>query len=95
MARYTRSSASTTVSSTALKLLPANPGRIAMIFQETGGTNPVRFASDDDNLAATLGILVGSGQSFVLDGDACWTGDVWAVCTAAGDATVTVTEVVG
>ena len=87
-----RHSASTTVSTTRLQLLPANPARTTLIVQETGGTNDIRFSDEYDNLASTVGIWLKGGDTIILQDSACPTGAIWAVAEVSGDATVSATE---
>jgi len=92
MAGYWRHSASTTVSSTVLELMPANPARVALIIQETGGTNDIRWSDNEDNVADGLGIWLAGGDTIILEGDSCPTAAIYAVRNDSGDATVTVSE---
>lgn len=92
MPGHWRHSASTTVSTVELQLLPANPARVSLIVQETGGTNDIRFSDSPDNLADGLGIYLGASETMILEGASCPTGAIWAVRESAGDATVSVTE---
>lgn len=92
MPGYFRHSASTTVSNTNKQLLPANPARVCLIIQETGGTNDIRWSDETENLADGLGVWLGAGDTIILQDSACPTGAIWAVRESSGDATVTATE---
>ena len=92
MPGYFRHSASTTVSTTRIQLLPANPARVCLIVQESGGTNDIRFSDEYDNLADGVGIWLKAGDTIILQDSACPTGAIWAVRESSGDATVTASE---
>jgi hypothetical protein len=95
MARKLRTLGSKTVSTTAVLLCRANPARVGLIVQETGGTNDFRWMDQDTDVADTVGVWVKAGETFVWPNDLPPTGDIYGIRESTGDATVTVIEVEG
>lgn len=91
---HLRGGLETTISTTAVQLLGANAARKALIVQETGGSNDFTFGEDDSSVADGLGIHVPANTTIILDGEACYTGAVWAIRTASGDAKASASEIV-
>jgi hypothetical protein len=90
--RQMRHVAEVTTTGTPIKVLDAESARTALIVQETGGTNSIRFG--DSKVDATYGIFVAAGGTVILEGFACPTGDIY-VDSDAGAGVVQVTEIVG
>jgi len=81
-----------TVSSTAIKLLDANPAREKLIVQEVGGTNAFHWG-DQNDISSSRGAFCGGGETIVLEGPYCPTQAIYAIA-ASGDATGLASEVI-
>lgn len=91
--RQLRNGVDTTISSTAVLLLPANNARIGLILQETGSAQPIRFG--DADVIATTGIFVAAGLTVTLQGEVCPTGPIYAIRDGGTDGQACATEIVG
>ncbi len=87
-----RPGTSTTVSTTAVSLLPANHARKGLIISETGG-QAIRFLDDDTDLAATRGVYLAASSTMILWDPYCPTGPIWAIRVGGTDGAVTCSEV--
>ncbi len=79
--------------STIVQLLEANHARIALIVCEVSGSNTARFG-EDNGLLSTRGIIVGQDGPVILKGEACPTGEIWAI-QDAGATVISITEIEG